>query len=1138
MRLAKRMMAVALSAAMLVSGLYVGNTASAQVSYDPTNEERGYHGIYIDTDSVPNDENIEVTKDGSQTLIKSKTNVCFQLDCNVDSSWEVKADDATSVGVDDVVVSQKGRVSIKPDAKAGFYTITAKPQNVTTVKNSTVRLQVLGTEDPAKVKKVLLNKELMDSDQMTVSDDRKTLTVDGTVTNEPLYVTVEPDYLYEVVEEGAIAFGKSNWNKEVYDLPTADRITTKQKSTGVTLQCSIGTKAEHREDFTLIVNEQDFTKKLVCEEKITPGSNNTYDISMDREVHYDVMTNAASSLPQHAIKTMNWTLSQNEEALTPEAETVTMDGIAYQDYKIMGSDGDEKICVAHVYLSNSVKAIDKNASVIVKTETFTSQQLAKGYKVNMLELTGAGTTEDDNDVNIEITRFRISTTMNSNFSDIRLDFAQAGLIEDVDYAVKKETFGEQEKDVYYFEADEQNLDLTQATFVDVEGVASFEAARDKAFTGNAVSYTVQYIFEDFEAFGSPNANAKYNNTDFKEGEFGNQSQLSNNTKLTKTGIGYKKLTVKCTSGTADAKTAEYIIRFVSPAQTLFEDGLTISQNSSRNYDLEQETVHIRQGEAVVPKINDKEVTLLDPYMDYEFSVENVANRIISKNDDYRINGLKAGKVRVTAIGTVNKTYQDSFDLYVNKDSYDGDFEILFTDAQRAGQVQNSSEVLGKWDKVPVNVRSTSVNGGIPVVTWSVNCDESYATIDAETGDLTTKRTTSNGKPITITATSVSDQSKKVTFDFTIVKVSATSIKLLAEDVAEGETAVVTPNGDNTGICQAGDRFKLYASSYEPKNATDLDGQIQWSTNDDTVATVDEDGVVTAVGKGTTQISAVYTYEGSQKPAVDYTIQVEDATVAVEEIVASDLELNYVGDSKNIGASVLPENASDKTLSYKSSDEKIATIDEKGQVTAINAGKCTITITAANGVKKEITVTVKGESKDPITSGNPNTPTVNPPVVSQLPQQTPAPVSDIPAKNTKVSSAGSDFVVTSASASGGEVAMSKAKNAKSVNVPDTVTVSGKKYKVTSIKANAFKNNKKLTSVTIGKNVKSIGKNAFNGCKKLKKVTVKSTVLKSIGAKAFAKGSKKITVTVPKKKAKAYKKMFKKSGISKKAKYKNK
>lgn len=195
----------------------------------------------------------------------------------------------------------------------------------------------------------------------------------------------------------------------------------------------------------------------------------------------------------------------------------------------------------------------------------------------------------------------------------------------------------------------------------------------------------------------------------------------------------------------------------------------------------------------------------------------------------------------------------------------------------------------------------------------------------------------------------------------------------------------------------------------------------------------------------------------------------------------------------------------------------------------------------NPSKIEITFTVKGYREKVIQTAAPTatvTPSTAPTAPTATVAPTQAPAENIPAKNTKVTSSGSTFVVTSANASGGEVAMSKAKNAKTVNVPDTVTVSGKKYKVTSIKANAFKGNKKLTSVTIGKNVKSIGKNAFNSCKKLTKVTVKSTVLKSIGAKAFAQGSKKITVTVPKKKAKAYIKLFKKSGISKKVKYKKK
>lgn len=115
-----------------------------------------------------------------------------------------------------------------------------------------------------------------------------------------------------------------------------------------------------------------------------------------------------------------------------------------------------------------------------------------------------------------------------------------------------------------------------------------------------------------------------------------------------------------------------------------------------------------------------------------------------------------------------------------------------------------------------------------------------------------------------------------------------------------------------------------------------------------------------------------------------------------------------------------------------------------------------------------------------------------------------------------------------------------QNKKTVNVPDTVVVDGIRYQVTSIANNAFKNNKKLTSVVIGRNVTKIGKKAFFGCQKLKKVTIKTTKLKTktVGAKAFTKaGSKnysKLTVKVPKKCKKTYPKILKKRGLSGKAK----
>lgn len=108
---------------------------------------------------------------------------------------------------------------------------------------------------------------------------------------------------------------------------------------------------------------------------------------------------------------------------------------------------------------------------------------------------------------------------------------------------------------------------------------------------------------------------------------------------------------------------------------------------------------------------------------------------------------------------------------------------------------------------------------------------------------------------------------------------------------------------------------------------------------------------------------------------------------------------------------------------------------------------------------------------------------------------------------------------------------KKKNLKKITVKSVVKFNGKKYKVTSIAANAFKGNRKITKVTIGKNLRSIGKKAFFGCKKLKSVKIKSKKLK-VGKKAFyRKGGKKLTIKVPKKLKKKYKKAFKKAKTNK-------
>ena len=113
-----------------------------------------------------------------------------------------------------------------------------------------------------------------------------------------------------------------------------------------------------------------------------------------------------------------------------------------------------------------------------------------------------------------------------------------------------------------------------------------------------------------------------------------------------------------------------------------------------------------------------------------------------------------------------------------------------------------------------------------------------------------------------------------------------------------------------------------------------------------------------------------------------------------------------------------------------------------------------------------------------------------------------------------------------------------KNIISVNIPSTVKISGKRYKVTGIAANAFKNYKKLKKVTIGTNINKIGKKAFYSCSSLKNIKVKTSKLTNsrIGRQAFKGIHKKAVIKVPKRQLKTYKKILKTKGIGKKVKIK--
>ena len=120
--------------------------------------------------------------------------------------------------------------------------------------------------------------------------------------------------------------------------------------------------------------------------------------------------------------------------------------------------------------------------------------------------------------------------------------------------------------------------------------------------------------------------------------------------------------------------------------------------------------------------------------------------------------------------------------------------------------------------------------------------------------------------------------------------------------------------------------------------------------------------------------------------------------------------------------------------------------------------------------------------------------------------------------------GGVYKVLRVSGGTGEVQYMKPTGTSSTAVvPDTVTINGISYRVTEICDNAFKGNKNLRKVVIGRYVKRIGKNAFANCKRLQSVTMGSAVT-VIDDKAFFKCTSLKKITIPGQIVKIGKKAF--------------
>ena len=203
------------------------------------------------------------------------------------------------------------------------------------------------------------------------------------------------------------------------------------------------------------------------------------------------------------------------------------------------------------------------------------------------------------------------------------------------------------------------------------------------------------------------------------------------------------------------------------------------------------------------------------------------------------------------------------------------------------------------------------------VEWS-SSDESVATVD-ETGSVTAVA----AGEATITAT-VKDTELSATCTVT-VKVTAN--ELTVPDVLE-----IKLNDTDFGVLNA---------AYAPEDATDV--SVRYVSDNEEIATVDEAGEVTAHAPGECDITSTLLQDGVE--ITEKTTHVK-AFYAAESITLDKTEgILNVGNTVTITATVAPEEVTNPAVTWSSSDESVATVDETGKVTAVAAGNATITATS-------------------------------------------------------------------------------------------------------------------------------------------------------------------------------------------------
>lgn len=186
-----------------------------------------------------------------------------------------------------------------------------------------------------------------------------------------------------------------------------------------------------------------------------------------------------------------------------------------------------------------------------------------------------------------------------------------------------------------------------------------------------------------------------------------------------------------------------------------------------------------------------------------------------------------------------------------------------------------------------------------------------------------------------------------------------TITVRSVDGAAKTTVRVKVEQQPTGITLSPDTLVLATgkkgvlkATVLPKNANNK--KVVWSSSDESIATVDQKGRVTSIAPGEVTITAAC----EEDPTVSASVTVRDVRLAKSVVFDKSSYDVILGQTIRLQPTVLPEDTTDKAVTYKVKNSHIASVDENGVVTGLKGGKTTVTVTSADGSRRRSTVHIR------------------------------------------------------------------------------------------------------------------------------------------------------------------------------------